>query len=111
MTAENTATLNGDTASDTEEDNRLVGPILRSGALAEAVIDAITEDNPDSEVTVIDRDDYVCIHTVGECVLRRETLTKHVGRPMELVMLEVEMPSFVGRMETRVGAYRWYFAN
>lgn len=104
------------TTNDTEDaagaaGRQLVGPILRAGTLADAVIDAVTEDNPGRALAIVDRDDYVRIHTAGECILRRDTLAKHLGEPFELARLEVEMPSFAGRMETRTDAYRWYYAS
>src|SRR6266542_3489031 len=54
----------------------LVGPVVRSGALAEAIIDAVAEDNPGRDVLVVDRDDYVRIHTARECRLTRASLEK-----------------------------------
>jgi len=94
-----------------EEEADMVGPIMRVGSLAEAMIDAIEEDNPESDVFVLDRDDYIRIHTTTECRLRRETLARHVGKTIDLNHVEVEMPSFKGRLETRVDQYRWYYKN
>jgi toluene monooxygenase system protein D len=67
-----------------------VGPIIRSGEIAEAVIDAIR------------------IHVDHNCVLRRATMEKHLGRGYELCRLEIEMPSFAGRIRTTVNEYTWY---
>jgi hypothetical protein len=86
-----------------------VGPILRSGDLADAVIDAVEEDNPDKDVMVTDRGDYVHIHTLKECRLTRASLERHLGRDYRLPMLEIEMTSFSGRMQTSDSEYRWYF--
>ena len=41
----------------------LVGPVIRSRELADAVIEAVEQDNPASVVTVLDRGGYVRIHT------------------------------------------------
>lgn len=76
-------------SSNTVSENA-VGPILRAGAIA--------EDNPDKEVSVVDRGDYVRIHTNGHCRLTQATLEKHLGRAYDLPMLEIEMPSFSGRL-------------
>lgn len=102
--------LEVDTFSDVDE-HVLVGPIMRSGPLAEAMIDAISEDNPDSDVFVLDRDDYIRIHTVQECRLTRDTLIKHLGHDLNLAQVEVQMPSFKGRLETRTTHIRWYYES
>jgi toluene monooxygenase system protein D len=86
-----------------------VGPVMRSGDLAEAVIDAVAEDNPDRDVFVTDRGDYVHIHTLNDCRLTRASLERSLGRSYNLSMLEIEMPSFAGRMQTSDREYRWYF--
>jgi len=93
-------------AEDTGPD--AVGPIIRAGEIAEAVIDAIAEDNPGRTVFVVDRGDYIRIHTDHSCVLRRATMVKHLGRDYELCRLEIEMPSFAGRIRTSVDEYNWY---
>jgi toluene monooxygenase system protein D len=89
----------------------LVGPVVRAGALAEAIIDAVAEDNPDRDVLVFDRDDYVRIHTTRECRLTRASLEKHLGRPYQLAALEIEMPSFTGRLRTRTDEYVWFYTT
>lgn len=100
-----------DLADESVDERTLVGPILRSGPLAEAVIDAVEEDNPASDVYVLDRDDYIRIHTVQECVLTRESLVKHYGRDISLAEIEIQMPSFKGRLETRTNRIRWYYES
>lgn len=86
-----------------------VGPIIRAGELAEAVIQAIAEDNPDKEIEVSDRGDYVRIHADRRCLLRQATLEKHLGYPFDLSLLEREMPSFAGRMKTVNQEFLWYY--
>src|SRR5215813_8904440 len=90
-------------------DPDLVGPVVRAGALAEAVIDAIAEDNPGRDVLVVDREDYVRIHTTRECRLTRASLSKHLGQPYQLAALEIDMPSFKGRLRTRTDEYIWFY--
>src|SRR5215475_11597114 len=85
----------------------LVGPVIREGALADAVIDAVTDDNPGKDVKVFERGDYVRIHTERECRLTRASIEMHLGRRFELAMLEAEMPSFKGRMESSTEEMRW----
>ena len=86
-----------------------VGPILRAGEIAEAVIDAVEEDNPGRDVLVTDRGDYLHIHTLNDCRLTKASLERHLGRAYDLTRLEIEMPSFAGRMQTTDSEYRWYF--
>jgi hypothetical protein len=35
-------------------------------------------------------------------------MVKHLGRDYELCRLEIEMPSFAGRIRTTVDEYTWY---
>ncbi len=86
-----------------------VGPVMRSGDIAEAVIDAVADDNPERDVFVTDRGDYVHIHTLMDCRLTRASLERNLGRDYDLALLEIEMPSFCGRMKTSDHEYRWYF--
>ena len=88
-----------------------VGPIMRSGEIAEAVIDAVEEDNPGRDVYVTDRGDYLHIHTLNDCRLTKASLERSLGRSYDLALLEIEMPSFAGRMQTSDREYRWYFKS
>ena len=49
--------------------NNRVGPVMRGGDLAMAVIEAAKIDNPGKEVFVDDKRAYVRIHTEHEMVL------------------------------------------
>jgi hypothetical protein len=86
-----------------------VGPVIRAGELADAVIEAVYDDNPEKEVTVTDRGDYIRINTEGECRLTKDSVEKHLGRAFNLSHLEIEMPSFSGRMKTRTDEFLWYY--
>lgn len=90
-------------------DSDLVGPVIRAGQLAEAVIDAIAEDNPDRDVMVMDREDYIRIHTRGQCRLTKASLERALGGPYNLSELEIDMPSFKGRLQTRTSEYLWFY--
>ena len=87
----------------------LVGPVLRVGDLADAVVRAIEEDNPGKQVRIVDRGDYVRIHTEQMCRLTRETLERLLGHAYDLRLLEIDMPSFSGRLKTRDDEYVWYY--
>src|SRR5258708_16899106 len=95
--------------TDGEGPANLVGPVLRVGDLADAVARAIEEDNPGKQVTIVDRGDYVRIHTEQRCRLTRETLERLLGHAYDLRLLEIDMPSFSGRLKTRGDEYVWYY--
>jgi hypothetical protein len=88
-----------------------VGPVIRMGELADAVALAIEDDNPGCAVRVTDRGDYVRIELEGRCRLTRRSLERYLGRELPLAQLEIEMPSFAGRLSTRTDEYVWYFEN
>jgi hypothetical protein len=88
-----------------------VGPVLRFGDVAEAVARAIAEDNAGRRISILDRGDYVRILTEQKCRLTRQTLERQLGHPYELHLLEIEMPSFSGRLETGTDEYVWYYRN
>jgi toluene monooxygenase system protein D len=90
-------------------DQNLVGPVVRAGPLAEAIIDAVADDNPGRDVLVLDRDDYVRIHTAQTCRLTRASLERHLGQPVQLATLEIDMPAFKGRLRTRTDEYVWFY--
>ena len=62
-----------------KERNNSVGPVLRAGEVAEAVLEALREDNPDKDFVIEDQVSYIRIETEGECVIRRETMSRAMG--------------------------------
>ncbi|WP_083473159.1 MmoB/DmpM family protein [Frankia sp. R43] len=94
---------------DAEASPDLVGPVIRAGNLAEAVIEAVALDNPGSDVLVLDRDDYVRVHTLGTCRLTQASLQACLGQPCRLAELEIDMPSFRGRLKTHDDEYLWFY--
>lgn len=94
-----------------EMDEDLVGPVIRAGDLAEAVIDAVTEDNPDKQVHIFERGDYVRIHTERDCRLTRASIERSLGRGFNLALLEADMPSFKGRMVSSTDEMRWFYKS
>ena len=78
--------------------NARVGPVLRMSEGVEAVIDAITEDNPGKEVEVVDRGAYVRVQAEGPVRLTAETLARHLGRAFEMREFEAMMSAFSGRI-------------
>ena len=92
-----------------ESGENFVGPVIRSGDFADAVARSIEDDNPGKEVRIVDRGDYVRIHTAQLCRLTRSALERHLGHPYELRMLELEMPAFSGRLKTRDDEFVWFY--
>ncbi len=89
--------------------NNRVGPVLRQGALAKAVVEAAEADNPDRVIVVDDKVAYVRISTDGEMILRRTTIEEMLGQPFQMRDLEVELSSFAGRIDNAEEYIRFYF--
>lgn len=89
--------------------NNRVGPVLRPGALANAVIEAAEIDNPGKSIAVDDKLAYVRVSTDGEMLLRRVTIEEMLGKPFQMSELEVELSSFSGRIENTAEQVRFYF--
>jgi toluene monooxygenase system protein D len=90
-------------------DEDMVGPVIRAGALADAVAAAAEDDNPGADVHVIERGDYVRIHIDRQLRLTRASIENYLGKSFSLAQLEAEMPSFKGRMEGNVDEVRWFY--
>jgi len=89
--------------------NNLVGPVMRAGDLAMAVIEAAKVDNPGKEIFVEDKRAYIRIHAEQEMILRQETIEEELGRPFKINDLEVDLSSFAGQIESGDNAVRFYF--
>lgn len=87
---------------------RLVGPVLRTGEFAEAVIEAIHEDNPGKDVVVDEHASYVRIHTEGECMIRRATMESILGRSFDMQEMELNMSAFSGQIDTADDYVRFF---
>ena len=85
-----------------------VGPVLRAGEVADAVVEAIQEDNPDKEFVIENRIAYVRVETEGECFIRQDTLSEMLGRPITMPEVEINLTSFAGRIETTDTYMRFY---
>jgi toluene monooxygenase system protein D len=91
--------------------NNWVGPILRSGEVAQAAVEAVQIDNPGKQVRVEDKNAYIRIETDRECVLRRKTMEEILGRPFRMAELEVNLSSFAGQIEMKPDQIRFYFTK
>lgn len=93
--------------TDTKKTN-LVGPVLRWGEIAEAVAIAAREDNPDKQITIDEHTSYIRVQAENECIVRRETIEKALGRAFQMQELELSMSSFSGQIETSTSFMRFY---
>lgn len=79
--------------------NKPVGPILRMSDDVDAIVAAITDDNPGKEIEVVDRGAYTRISGEGELRVTRESIERHIGRSFEMRQLEGLMSAFAGRID------------
>ena len=89
--------------------NNSVGPVLRPGELASAVVEAAREDNPGRDVVVADHVAYIRVSVQGECLLKRTTIERHLGRPFLLAELEVDLAAIAGQLDVDESRMRFYF--
>ena len=94
--------------ADDQQHNK-VGPVLRAGEVADAALQAVYEDNPDSAITVEDRTAYLRVEMEQECDIRRDTIEAILGRPFQMRELETVLGSFAGRIETTSDYVRFYY--
>lgn len=86
-----------------------VGPVLRMSDDIDAIIAAIEEDNPGTEIEVIDRGAYVRIQAEQRLKVTRASIERHIGRTFEMRQLEPMMSAFAGRIETTSDAFLWSY--
>jgi toluene monooxygenase system protein D len=91
--------------------NNHVGPVMRSGEIADAVVEAAEIDNPGKEINVDDMHAYLRISTESEMILTRETIEECLGRPFRMQELEVNLSSFAGKIESGTERFRFYFTS
>jgi len=86
-----------------------VGPVLRMSDDIDAIIAAIRDDNPGTEIEVIDRGAYVRIQAEQRMKVTRASIERHIGRNFEMRQLEPMMSAFAGRIETTSDAILWSY--
>jgi toluene monooxygenase system protein D len=87
-----------------------VGPVLRMGDEVEQIIAAIRDDNPGTELEVIDRGAYVRVQGEGQITVTQETLRRYLGAGYEIRSFEGIMSAFSGRAITTSDAITWQSA-
>ncbi|MEW5705161.1 MAG: MmoB/DmpM family protein [Pseudomonadota bacterium] len=86
-----------------------VGPVLMTGEIADAAIEALEEDNPGKTFEVEDHESYVRVQTDDDCIIRRKTMAKILSRPFVMQELEVVLSTFAGRIDLSSEHARFYF--
>jgi toluene monooxygenase system protein D len=89
----------------------LVGPVLRMVDEVDAVVRAIVEDNPDSELQLIDRGAYIRVQAEGCLRVSRASIERQIGRPYQMRELEQMLASFAGRIVTTSEEVIWRFRS
>lgn len=87
------------------------GPVLRCGEVADAVVEAVREDNAEREIVIEEHASYVRIKVAGECIVNRETVERMLGRPFEMREIEINMPAFAGHIRTSSDAFRFVLGH
>ncbi|WP_308259289.1 MmoB/DmpM family protein [Pseudonocardia sp. H11422] len=88
-----------------------MGPVLRMCDEVESVISAIRDDNPDSDIEVIDRGSYIRVQAPGRVRVTETLLQRHLGPAFELRSLQTMLSSFAGRIHTTSEEISWEWAT
>jgi toluene monooxygenase system protein D len=84
-----------------------VGPVLRMGDDVEQIIAAIEEDNPGTEIEVIDRGAYVRVQGEDQITVTQQTLRRYLGADYEIRSFGGIMSAFSGRAVTTSDTITW----
>ena len=84
-----------------------VGPILRMGDEVEQVIAALEDDNPGTDIEVIDRGAYVRGQGEDQIIVTEQTLRRYLGADFEMASFGALMSAFSGRAITTSDAITW----
>lgn len=90
-----------------EVKNTAVGPVLRMVEEAEAIIEAIREDNPNEEIEVIDRGAYIRVQCDHYMQVTQVSIERNVGRPFPMRMFETMLSSWAGRINVGMEKVEW----
>ncbi len=90
-------------------DNNRVGPVMRSGDVAQAAIEAAKMDNPDKDISIEDKVAYIRISTDHELILTQESMEECLGRQFKMNEIEINLASFAGQIDVDSKRVRFYF--
>ena len=68
--------------------NTHVGPVFKTGEVADAAVQAAQDDNPDHKLIIEDHVAYVRIKAESELIIRAKTMEEYLGRPFVMAELE-----------------------
>jgi toluene monooxygenase system protein D len=86
-----------------------VGPVFNGGDVAQAAIEAAQWDNPDKEITVVDKGAYIRISAEQELIITRESMEEVLGRDFQMNEIEIHLGSMAGQIEVTPEQIRFYF--
>jgi toluene monooxygenase system protein D len=84
-----------------------VGPVLRMGDEVELIIAAIEDDNPATDIEVIDRGAYVRVQGEDQITVTQQTLRRYLGADYEIRSFGGIMSAFNGLVITTSDAITW----
>jgi len=84
-----------------------VGLVLRMGDEVDQVIAAIEDDNPDTDIDVIDRGAYVRVQGEDQITVTQDTLRRYLGADYEIRSFGGIMSAFSGRVITTSDTITW----
>ena len=84
-----------------------VGPVLRMGDEVEQIIAAIEDDNPGTDIEVIDRGAYVRVQAEDRITVTQETLRRYLGPDYEIRSFGGIMSAFNGKVVNASDAITW----
>ena len=88
-----------------------VGPVFSMTDQIDDILSAIEDDNPDTEIEVIDRGAYVRVQAPSYLTVTAESLKRYLGPDYELRSLENNLTAFAGRIETTSDSISWSFGE
>jgi toluene monooxygenase system protein D len=84
-----------------------VGPVLRMGDEVELIIAAIEDDNPGTDIEVIDRGAYVRVQAEDRITVTQETLRRYLGADYEIRSFGGIMSAFNGKVINTSDSITW----
>lgn len=88
-----------------------VGPVLRMSDAIPAVVRAIEDDNPGTQMETIDRGAYMRIQAPIRLRVTRDSIERNLGRAFEMRELEAMMAAFAGRIDTSTDEIVWFLTR
>ena len=84
-----------------------VGPVLRMGDEVEQIIAAIEDDNPATDIEVIDRGAYVRVQGEDQITVTQQTLRRYLGADYEIRSFGGIMSAFSGKVINTSDTITW----